>query len=111
MSGCEKSPLVSAFAGGVGGIAAAFATCPLEVIKTRLQSSLVTSLPDNATSSSSSSSSAAASSYATKSGRPLGTFGLGLHIVRTEGFRALYKGMNNFTRWVMKPDTYFTNRY
>jgi len=78
MSGCEKSPLVSAFAGCVGGIAAAFATCPLEVIKTRLQSSLVTSLPDTTN---------------TTNTKPPGTLSLGLHIVRTEGFRALYKGL------------------
>jgi len=74
MSECGISPLVSSFAGGIGGIAAAFATCPLEVIKTRLQSS-VSTLPQPI------------------SGRSLGTLACGRHILRTEGFRALYKGL------------------
>ncbi|XP_067851535.1 solute carrier family 25 member 36 isoform X2 [Heptranchias perlo] len=38
----QKDPLVHLFAGGCGGTVGAILTCPLEVVKTRLQSSSVT---------------------------------------------------------------------
>lgn len=36
----KVNPLLHFFAGGVGGTLSAAATCPLEVVKTRLQSSM-----------------------------------------------------------------------
>jgi len=45
MSECRSSAFVSLFAGGVGGTTATVVTCPLEVIKTRLQSSSSLPLP------------------------------------------------------------------
>jgi len=71
MTGCGTSPLVSAFAGGVGGSLAAVATCPLEVVKTRLQSSVLTQQHSNT----------------------FGTLATFRHIIKTEGVRALYKGV------------------
>jgi len=85
MSECRNSTPICLFAGGVGGTIAAIATCPLEVIKTRLQSSVVTFQPSVV-------------SELTSAGHggvvtPHGILGCARHMVHTEGFRSLYKGL------------------
>lgn len=73
MSGAkERPPWVDFVAGGAGGCAAALVTCPLEVIKTRLQSSF----------------------YKTKTTSRGGSIPSALAaIVREEGFASLWRGI------------------
>lgn len=62
-------PYRKLLAGAIGGTVAAMVTCPLDVLRTRLQSSAAPAL------------------------RSMSPLALGMHIVRTEGVSALWKGL------------------
>ncbi|XP_054717810.1 solute carrier family 25 member 36-A-like [Uloborus diversus] len=101
--------IVHLVAGGLGGTAGAIATCPLEVVKTRLQSSVASFGPFNSVSAAPRSVTLPrfefcnCSSYERFSPvitdvplRPHQSFGIWRclkHIVETEGARALFKGL------------------
>lgn len=89
----KGSAVVNFIAGGVGGTAGVFVTCPLDVVQTRLQSSVVklkssTPLINTAVV-------ARGSAVIDISSRPFGlqVYTYIKHIIRTEGFGALYKGL------------------
>lgn len=69
----------------LGGTLGAVATCPLEVVKTRLQSSMVTFQYNAATSST--------ATTATSLANGPSVFQCLRHIVQSEGPRALFKGL------------------
>ncbi|CAB3985859.1 solute carrier family 25 member 36-A-like [Paramuricea clavata] len=83
----HQSALVHLAAGGVGGTAGAIVTCPLEVIKTRLQSSIpvfrpaVAYFPGNVT-----------FSFAMEK-VPVGILACTKHIIKTEGMKSLFRGL------------------
>lgn len=84
----RQSALVHLAAGGVGGTAGALLTCPLEVIKTRLQSSVpvfrpVACLPGNMSMS-------LAMDTCMK---PAGILACTRHIIQTEGISSLFRGL------------------
>ncbi|KAI9183400.1 Pyrimidine nucleotide transporter, mitochondrial [Blastocladiella emersonii ATCC 22665] len=75
------SPAVNFLAGGIGGCVGAIITCPLEVVKTRMQSSFHTQLPANRF-------------FFADGVAPLsGTTGLIRQIYHQEGFKAFWKGI------------------
>lgn len=84
MSECRNSTFVCLFAGGVGGTTAAIVTCPLEVIKTRLQSSVSTFHVSNLNTN---------VGHVGVVQHPYGILGCARHMIYTEGFRSLYKGL------------------
>ncbi|XP_065667809.1 solute carrier family 25 member 36 [Hydra vulgaris] len=81
----KKSVFVNFIAGGVGGTAGVFVTCPLDVIQTRLQSSII--LKPSSIANGVSVKQPLAGRYGSK------VFLYMLHIVKTEGFFALYRGI------------------
>lgn len=87
-----KSSYVHLVAGGVGGTVGATLTCPLEVVKTRLQSSVPTFRPlfcPTTTASGGVWSIPVEISVE----RPVGILSCLRHIVQTEGIAALFKGL------------------
>jgi len=93
---CNNSTSVHLLAGGVAGTTAAIATCPLEVVKTRLQSSAAVFQPIEYTSVISGNLRVAGCSSSlvdVECARPAGILGCIRHIVKTEGVSALYKGL------------------
>lgn len=105
----RNSFTVNFIAGGIAGTAGAFATCPLDVVQTRLQSSIVnlkSTKGVNLTGSHSILNAYLRRSNMAFGGQPLNTsisinsrpfgqqvFSYIQHIIRTEGFLALYKGL------------------
>ncbi|XP_065842256.1 solute carrier family 25 member 36-like [Oscarella lobularis] len=92
MSRNDKKSTVHLFAGGVAGAVAATATAPLEVVKTRLQSSVVAFQPVHApvlATSAGPVTTPATSALA----RPGNTLACLRRIVATEGTRSLFKGL------------------
>ncbi|XP_062505572.1 solute carrier family 25 member 36-A-like [Corticium candelabrum] len=79
-------------AGGIGGTVAAAATSPLEVVKTRLQSSVIAFQP-TATPVLVTNCNAGALQASTVAMRPGNTFQCMRHIFQTEGPRSLFKGL------------------
>eukprot|EP00794_Sanderia_malayensis_P007478 gene7478-8307_t len=93
---CRNSTSVHLFAGGVGGTVAAVVTCPLEVVKTRLQASSQVFQPLRVQPTLVSTNvavvhSAYQGTFVTS--RPSGILACMRHIVKTEGLRSLYKGL------------------
>ncbi|GAU95397.1 hypothetical protein RvY_07021-2 [Ramazzottius varieornatus] len=94
----SSDTLVHLVAGGAGGTAGAIVTCPLEVVKTRLQSSVAT-FDDVRPKRASPTSTLTDRSTPTKDSAPRGLFrNLKLvrclkYIVETEGPRGLFKGL------------------
>ncbi|KAF1657415.1 UNVERIFIED_CONTAM: Solute carrier family 25 member 36-A, partial [Eudyptes robustus] len=82
--------LIHFIGGAVGGTFGTCFTCPLEVIKTRLQSSKHPNRSPNASNNSSGSTRSTMPSTSSDNGRA--RF-VKPHIVRTEGIKALYKGL------------------
>ncbi|XP_035218598.1 mitochondrial carrier protein Rim2-like [Stegodyphus dumicola] len=99
--------IVHLVAGGLGGTAGAIATCPLEVVKTRLQSSVATFGPYSQVSSSVSLprfefcncesyerfSPVISPNVSARQHQSFGIWRCLKHIVETEGARALFKGL------------------
>ena len=85
--------LVHLAAGGVGGTIGAIITCPLEVVKTRLQSSIVSLnfIPTQVTTSTATSTATAASTGRLTNHLFIARFIR--HIIETEGTKALFKGL------------------
>lgn len=85
----RNSFIVNFIAGGIGGTTGVFVTCPLDVVQTRLQSSFVKLNPVGI------SSSAAASSTVNVGNSRFGflVYSYMKHMVKTEGFFSLYKGL------------------
>lgn len=84
----ENNILVNFIAGAAGGTAGVFVTCPLDVVQTRLQSTLVNLKSPSAISSGTNS---IHFSNSTKLG--LNVFNYMRYIAKSEGFLSLYKGM------------------
>ncbi|OAF68458.1 Solute carrier family 25 member 33 [Intoshia linei] len=74
----QHNSLIHLISGGIGGTTAAILTCPLEVVKTRLQSSYL---------------SKPYSSIEGQSNRSPGLMRILSHIVKTEGVGGLFKGV------------------
>lgn len=81
----EVKPWIHFVAGGIGGMAGAIATCPLDVVKTRLQSDVYRTTYN---SSIKSSNPVIQSAQHFKE-----TFSILGNVYKTEGFRALFKGL------------------
>ncbi|KAF5092432.1 hypothetical protein D0Z00_004589 [Geotrichum galactomycetum] len=80
------APWLHFVAGGAGGMAGALFTCPLDVIKTRLQSDIYTSQYAKSTSSN--------ASIIRKAGAHISdTLGIIMNVYKVEGPRALFKGL------------------
>jgi len=93
---CNNSSYVHLLAGGVAGTVAAISTCPLEVVKTRLQSSGAVFQPIEYTNVMSSNMNVAGCSSSlvdVEYPKPSGILGCIRHIIKTEGVSALYKGL------------------
>ncbi|KAK2555999.1 Mitochondrial carrier protein Rim2 [Acropora cervicornis] len=86
-----KSSYVHLVAGGVGGTVGATVTCPLEVVKTRLQSSVPTFRPIFCPTTTASGVWSIPVEISME--RPAGIFSCLRHIVQTEGLTALFKGL------------------
>lgn len=83
----EVKPWIHFVAGGIGGMAGAIATCPLDVVKTRLQSDVYHQKYKSSIAKSN-------HNAVVKSLQHFGeTFGIIGSVYRTEGFRALFKGL------------------
>lgn len=81
----DVRPWVHFVAGGLGGMAGAIATCPLDVVKTRLQSDVYTKSYNQSIKS---------KNFLIKSAQHFGeTFSILGNVYRTEGTRALFKGL------------------
>lgn len=85
----KNNVFVNFLAGGVGGTAGVLVTCPLDVVQTRLQSSLVNLSPVTV---------GVTTQATTPVIKSTTRFGLHVfnyikHIVKTEGFTSLYKGL------------------
>jgi solute carrier family 25 protein 33/36 len=80
-------------AGGIGGTVAAIVTCPLEVVKTRLQSSVIAFQPVS-TPALVTNAGVLQASTTSVSMRPGNTFKCMRHIFQTEGPRSLFKGLS-----------------
>jgi len=108
----QRDTVVHLFAGGVGGTAGAIATCPLEVVKTRLQStvavatfhnvntqpllnfhSLVPRSPEGVLFYDGHGQLSSATAAPIKPPHRLSIWGCLKYIVETEGSRALFKGL------------------
>jgi len=89
--------LVNFIAGGVGGTAGVFVTCPLDVVQTRFQSSVVKKLKPSSPQLLNTAvvGNGGGAAIIDISSRPFGlqVYSYVRHIVRTEGFAALYKGL------------------
>jgi len=92
---CRNSVSVHLFAGGAGGTVAAVVTCPLEVVKTRLQASSQVFQPVRVTSTLISTTGTISSPYhgPVFAAKPSGILACIRHMVQTEGLRSLYKGL------------------
>lgn len=90
MAECRNSTPVHLFAGGLGGTTAAIATCPLEVVKTRLQSSAPVFQPVKLVGMVNLKMAPGQYEIVT---RPAGILGCIRHMIHTEGVRSLYKGL------------------
>lgn len=93
MSDCRSSTYVTLLAGGLGGTVSAIVTCPLEVIKTRLQSSASAFTQPESELARQIINGSNKPKGAEITERRLGILGCGRHIIHTEGVRALYKGL------------------
>ncbi len=82
----KVDPWVHFFAGGVGGMTGALFTCPLDVVKTRLQSDFYQARFANAKATSSNPIKAAARHFGE-------TFSIIYDVYKIEGTRALFKGL------------------
>ncbi|XP_057313122.1 solute carrier family 25 member 36-like [Hydractinia symbiolongicarpus] len=90
----QRSIFINFIAGGVGGTAGVVVTCPLDVVQTRLQSSMLSLQTRNV----SSTALASTTSQSTVINMNSNRFGLNVfcyikHMVKTEGIGALYKGL------------------
>lgn len=87
----KQSTLVHLTAGGVAGTSGAILTCPLEVIKTRLQSSVPVFRPVPCFQGSSSvmTMSIAMDTHV----KPAGILACTRHIIQTEGIKSLFRGL------------------
>lgn len=86
----QRSILVNFIAGGIGGTAGVFVTCPLDVVQTRLQSSIV-SLNIKKLAVAGGAESSVLNLQSTRFG--LNVISYLRHIAQTEGVSALYKGI------------------
>lgn len=86
----RNSFIVNFIAGGIGGTTGVFLTCPLDVVQTRLQSSFVKLNPVGL-----SSAAAAGTSTVNTVNSKFGmlVYSYMRHMVKTEGFFSLYKGL------------------
>ncbi|XP_047126438.1 solute carrier family 25 member 36-A isoform X1 [Hydra vulgaris] len=87
---CRSSTTINFIAGAIGGTSAAIITCPLEVVKTRLQSSGEVFKPITRQITSVSTITRIQPEQRIK---PNGILGCMRHIINTEGYRSLYKGL------------------
>jgi len=95
MAECSGSPSVQLFAGGVAGTVATAVTCPLEVVKTRLQSSTTTTTTQGYGGGGGTVRVVAHHPHPVVQviAQQKGFIATAQHMQRTEGFRSFFKGL------------------